>query len=187
MSNVNVQTVYCVNPDANEDKYYRVFTDGSWIVIQYGPNATVGYGNLSWRPANGDGFHLATDMINKKVRKGYHDKQSVSFEYSPAVDTTRPTLESLVNAYTALQSTGNAPTAAGAAPVIPPTPEQVADRFASFTDRALKAISLSVTDRQKATVELTVLNDQWEELEEVHTKAASYMNTLTQMLAGAKV
>ena len=46
----------------------------------------------------------------------------------------------------------------------------------------MAAVSLAVTDPQAALLELALLRDQWEELEQIHAKAASYVNTLESML-----
>lgn len=182
MTTVEVRTAYLVDPRINADKMYRTYATDEWIVVQYGPNGTSGYGNLSWRPVQGGGHGDAELMLRKKMLKGYHDLQVHSFEFTPLVDSTRHAQETLVNAYVAQQVSGHAPSAAATSVEVAAEPEVIADRFAEFTDRALRAISLSVTDKSRAVVELTLLNDQWEELERVHGKAASYMNTLQQMM-----
>ena len=48
--------------------------------------------------------------------------------------------------------------------------------------RSPAAVSLAVTEPQKALLELALLRDQWDELEQIHAKAASYVNTLESML-----
>ena len=47
--------------------------------------------------------------------------------------------------------------------------------------RSPAAVSLAVTEPQAALLELALLRDQWDELEQIHAKAASYVNTLESM------
>lgn len=42
--------------------------------------------------------------------------------------------------------------------------------------------SQAVTDPNAAMVELALLREQWEELEQIHARAGSYLNTLDSML-----
>lgn len=189
MTEIEVLTVYLVDAMAGHDKYYRTYASDKWIVIQYGPNGTAGFGNLSWRPAVG-AQSAARDVVRKKELKGYNSRQTHRFTHNLSVGNDRGAMESLVNAYVAQQANGFAPSdapAADATPVPAAPVDATADRFAEFTSRALAAISLSVTDRSRAAVELSHLNEQWSELEQVHSKAKSYMNTLHQMMSGAKV
>ena len=189
MSTFEVLTVYLVDAAAGHDKLYRTYAGDDGLVVQYGPNGTRGWGNLSYRP-DADARRNARLMIEKKEKGGYNSRQTHTFDWNQPVDT-RPGMEMLVDRYEGLKANrsfaGPRSAPAPGAPIadVPGAEPEAPDRFAEFTARALAAISLSVTDRDRAAVELSLLNARWEELEQIHGKAKSYMNTLHQMMSGS--
>lgn len=184
MTRVTCTTVELVDPQAGHNKLYRTYVADNWCVFQHGPR-TIATGGGRWighdTRAGGNAWRMAQDKINEEVSEGYRRVGEVTFDYAGTLSTNKADLQPLDHARVAAGKSTPAPATPPPAPA--PAPPPVAqDRHAEFTARALAAVSLAATDPQAALLELALLRDQWDELAQIHARAASYLETLNTML-----
>lgn len=184
---VYCSTVYEKDYSANTDKFYRVYAAGRWSVFQWGRTGTVGQFKGEGHVTDGPATAACRDQLEKKRAKGYTGLEERTFQFD--VDLLDGSKQRFVQLDDVRQaSTRSAPRIAVGTSTTPPSanpaPPAPRDPYAEFTDRALKAISLAVTDPQKGAVEYALLNAQWPELEQLHAKAQSYLKTLDSLVMG---
>lgn len=187
---VTATTVEYHDNGANSRKFYRAHVFGTYVVFQWGRIDSVGqFSGASYYSPNA--ARVAADVkINEKINSGYGRMRQQTFDYddraASLVIGNKDTLKPLDSAF---RRAAGAPTPAAPAPQPTPTPAPVPtpspvlqDRHAEFTARALAAVSLAATDQPAALLELALLRDQWDELAQIHARAASYLETLNTML-----
>ena len=185
MTRVTYTTVELHDSQANSHKFYRSYVVDNVVVHQWGRVGTLGQFSAVQCGNKIGAEGIAEDKINEKVGGGYGGRTRGGFDYPHAIDTgDKDTLRRLGQfANSHVPSAPPAPSPAPKADPAPnPTPKVEADRYSEFTSRALAAVSLAVTAPSAAMVELALLREQWEELEQVHARAASYLDTLNTML-----
>lgn len=181
MTTVTATTVTYHDSAANSHKFYRTYVVDDIAIFQWGRIGASG----QWSAGTYGGMlgadNAARSKINEKINGGYGDRTTVTFDYRGRLDpndkdTLKP-LHDLVLTQAAARPARPAPAPA------PPSPVPAAlDRHGEFTARALAAVTLAVTDPNAAMVELALLREQWEELQEIHERAESYLQTLNSML-----
>jgi predicted DNA-binding WGR domain protein len=188
MSTVTATTV--TNTQAGHNKFYRTYVVGKIAVNQYGRIDTVGQWSGQRYSSGQAADNAARDKVSDKIRGGYRNRHVETFEFDDSTlqIADRDSLKRLH--FALIHGAGTTPAPAPAAPKpvpapappVLPDPDPEPDRYAAFTSRALGAVTLAVTDPTAAMVELALLREQWEELEQVHERAASYLDTLNTML-----
>lgn len=194
---VTCTTLEFNDDQANSHKFYRVYTCGSWTVFQWGRVGAVGQWSGSEHSSSASAKVAANDQLHAKKSKGYalvgvalfdHDESKLSVDKDDLtpLDAGRRRAQAS-SAQPAPATPAPKPRKPAGAPDPDPAPpvSDVLNPHAVFAARALTAITLAVTDPQKAVEEFAILNDSWKDLEIQHAKAASYLKTLDQLLIGA--
>ena len=201
--NVHAITVYESDYNANIDKFYTTYAVGPYEIRQWGRvGPAIGQFSIQKHGSESAAISSARGQINTKERRGYTSapgRQEITFQFDLDKLGSNPGKDQaqwVVHAKDAFIRGGGAPSS----PVRPkpgePTPAFApktktvtktveVDKFEDFTDRALKAITLAVTDPAQAGVQYASLNEEWVELEAMTEKAKSYLSTLDQLVSAS--
>lgn len=188
VTNVQATTVFEQDYVANIDKFYTCYSLGPYEIRQWGRVGAIGQFSIQKHDIPMAAVRSTNTQIMAKERKGYANRQVVTFQFdldrlgsAPGKDQAK--MVAIVK--DAAGATQPAPRAdKGGKPLHAEarTKTVVTDRFEDFADRALKAITQSVTDPQAAGVTYAKLNEEWVELQAVTEKAQSYLSTLDQLV-----
>lgn len=186
---VTCSTVFFADAQSGSDKYYRTYQVGNWHIFQWGPRGKAGQFQAKQHLASGVAAEACRTQIDVKMKKGYGHRIDSTFRYdSDFMDGSKERMLQL-NDIREASPGPQEPAAPKASPVAATsTPVQAAaatDLHGQFTERALRAISLAVTDPIAGAVEFGLLNAAWPELEQAHAKARSYLSTLDSLVIGA--
>lgn len=194
---VNVQTAECVNPEANEDKFYRsyVLPDGRGI-RQYGSQRTGRTGG-QFKVDSASG---ARSAYSDKTRRAYTHETSYAFQIddSKFAGLDDKALAKLLDNVRASSPEGRkdnplnsrgvpigARTQAAAPSGAISAPAQSGDSLIILTDRLQAAITLAVENPAQAMAEFAQLQDEIEVVEEHTLKLRSFYSTLEMLVIGA--
>lgn len=180
---VRCRTAYLQDYDANSDKFYRTYEIGPWAVFQWGRRGVVGQFKAEQFSGPRQASEAAQKKLNSKHAEGYRDLDEVSFDYDPTFISTDKASCVRLDDVRQAAAPSRVPVSTPSSTASPAPPPK--DLYADFTERALQAITLAVTDPQMGAIEYALLNAQWPELEQVHAKAQSYLKTLDSLVLGA--
>lgn len=196
--NVFAITVYETDYNANIDKFYTTYTLGAYEIRQWGRVGVIGQFSIQQHANDHNAIASARTQINAKERKGYTSqpgRQEVTFQFDLDKLGSNPGKDQakwVAHAKDAFERSGGAPSTklkpGEPIPSFAPKGKTVkveVDRFEDFTNRALQAITLAVTDPAKAGVTYAALNEEWLELEAMTEKAQSYLSTLDQLVSAS--
>lgn len=191
---VEVSTVYeqDFSGNANVDKFYRGYAVGDWVIFQHGRRGATGTFLAPTRYADhATAVAIVQNKMAVKIREGYERRQDGRFQYTTPVDAnlTDATVRQQLNAER-IAALGEQDPFDGAAQAVPDaaaTPAAPAeDVLGIFSSRALAAITVAVTDPAKGAEELAILNAAWPMLQQEMGKARSYLDTLNNLVMGAR-
>lgn len=195
VTTVYVSTVSQTDYQQNADKFYRAYAAGDWCIFQFGARGTVGQWRAKQHGSPQAARAAAVEQIGAKIRKGYGDRVEGEFQFDVSLlDGGKPRCIQLDDVRQAANVSNPVPAPAAPtgneiwdpAPTTPTPAPWSTGVHAEFTARALKAITLAVTDPEKGAVEFALLNAAWPELEAEHAKAQSYLNTLDSLVMGVR-
>jgi predicted DNA-binding WGR domain protein len=194
--NVNAITVYEMDHDANIDKFYTTYSLGPFEIRQWGRVGVIGQFSIERHSSEHAAITSARGQVNAKERKGYTSppgRQEVTFQFDLDKLGSNPGKDQakwVAHAKIAFERSAPSTIATQQQPAFGPrtttkTKTVEIDKFDDFTNRALQAITLAVTDPAKAGVTYASLNEEWIELEAVTEKAKSYLSTLDQLVSAS--
>lgn len=195
--NVHATTVYQTDYNANIDKFYTTYAIGSYEIRQWGRVGVIGQFSIEQHAGDLHAQNSARSQISAKERKGYTSnpgREEVTFQFDLDKLGSNPGKDQakwVAHAKDAFMRSGTSNFKLKPGEPIPsfaPKGKTVTvevDKFDDFTNRALQAITLAVTDPAKAGVTYASLNEEWIELEAVTEKAKSYLSTLDQLVSAS--
>lgn len=195
--NVYATTVYETDYNANIDKFYTTYALGTYEIRQWGRVGVIGQFSIQAHHSESLARQSANLQISSKIRKGYTSepgRQEVTFQFDLDKLGSNPGKDQakwVAHAKDAFERSGAPSLSVKPGEPVPSfaprgkTQTVEVDKFEDFTNRALQAITLAVTDPAKAGVTYATLNEEWLELEAVTEKAKSYLSTLDQLVSAS--